>query len=70
VAALSVAQSVFASGFQGIYCDANALVPDDALKVEVSSMHLLFYCWIYVIHGINVTNHASPAVTPCSVCKR
>ena len=36
VAALPIAQSVFASGFQGIYCDANALIPDDALKVGIS----------------------------------
>jgi hypothetical protein len=43
VSALPVAQSVFASGFQGMYCDANALVPDDALKVGVSSMHLLSF---------------------------
>ena len=41
VAALPVVQSVFASGFQGMYCDANALVPDDAMKVGVSSMHIL-----------------------------
>ena len=43
VSALPVAQSVFASGFQGMYCDANALVPDDALKVGVSSMHLFSF---------------------------
>ena len=52
VAALPIALSVFASGFQGMYCDANALIPDDALKVRISPI-LLFTCllvyWIYAI---------------------
>ena len=36
VAALPVAESVFALGFQGMYCDANALIPQDASKVRTA----------------------------------
>lgn len=34
-AAMSVCQTIFSLGFQGTYCDANALTPDDALKVTL-----------------------------------
>ena len=62
VAALPVVQSVFASGFQGMYCDASALVPDDALKVGVSSMHLLFLDLRHSLNQRHESCHPLPLV--------
>ena len=44
VAALPVAESVFALGFQGMYCDANALIPQDASKVRAAYCALSSSC--------------------------
>ena len=55
VAALPIAHSVLSSGFQGMYCDANALIPDDAMKVIVGISPMLLLDLRYVIQSIMPT---------------